>query len=567
MSLRMKRQHVFLLLAAVLLLVAFFLFRPRPQHASLLFVNGKIYTVDPKRPIVEALAVVGDRIEGVGTSREMRDRFAADTVIDLRGRPAYPGFIDAHAHLEGIGVALVTLNLGEKSLEEITAMVRQEAGKGFSGQWIRGRGWDQNLWKEKTFPSHADLDVAAPDVPVYLVRVDGHAVWVNRKVLALARISRDTPDPPGGRIVRNAKGEPTGVFVDNAMDLLAKLLPEPTMAERTEAIQRAIKECLGKGITQVHDMGADLGRVEIYRALASKGEFPFRVYVALEGSDQKAVERYLTSGPETGLFGGKLTVRAIKLYADGALGSRGAALIEPYTDDPRNRGLTITNAEELELASRRALEKGFQICVHAIGDRANSIVLSAFDRAFKSMHVNGIEKRFRVEHAQVLSAQDIARFHALGVVPSMQPVHCTSDMPWAIDRLGKERIKGAYAWNSLIRAGSLIPGGSDAPVENPDVVRNFFAAITRQRPDGTPAGGWNAAERMSREEALKCFTIWGSFAAFEETKKGSLEVGKWADLVVLTDDLMTVDVRKIPEILVDMTVVGGNVVFARRGAR
>ncbi len=541
--------------------------RQAPRHADILFVNGKIYTEDSTQPVAEALAVIGDRIGGIGRTAEMTERFRADTVIDLGGRPAYPGFIDAHVHVEGIGTALMTLNLGGKSLPEIEAMVRDEVARKGHGQWIRGRGWDQNLWKSKSFPTRQGLDRVAPDNPVYLVRVDGHAIWVNSTVLRLAKITQATSDPPGGKILRDDRGQPTGVFVDNAIELLAGLLPGPSREERTRAVQMAIQECIGDGITEVHDMGADLGRIDIYKSLASKNELPIRVYVALDGSDREAVERYLVSGPEIGDFGGKVTVRAIKMYADGALGSRGAALIEPYSDDPGNRGLTVTDGSELELAARRSAERGFQLCVHAIGDRANSIVLSAFEKTFNSLKIRGLDRRFRIEHAQVLAPADIPRFSAIGVIPSMQPVHCTSDMPWVVDRLGKERANGAYAWKSLIRAGSIIASGSDAPVEDPSIIMNFYAAVTRQRPDGTPPGGWNPDEKMSREEALRSFTLWASAAAFEDTVKGSLQVGRWADLVVLTDDLMAVEVRKIPDIRVDMTVVAGRVVYVRRDGR
>ncbi len=560
----MTRRRSFLLIMVLAFCIGC---RPVPRHAEMLFVNGKIYTESDAQPVVEALAIVGDRVGGIGRTEDMTRRFQADTVIDLGGRPAYPGFIDAHVHVEGIGTALMTLNLGGKSRSQIEAMVRDEAARLGPGQWIRGRGWDQNLWKGKSFPTRQDLDRAAPGNPVYLVRVDGHAVWVNSRVLGMANVGYSTPEPQGGRILRDARGRPTGVFVDNAVELLAGLLPGPSLEERTRAVRMAFQECLGDGITEVHDMGADLGRIGIYRLLASKNELPIRVYVALDGSDREAVEKYLISGPEIGEFGGRVTVRAIKMYADGALGSRGAALIEPYSDDPGNRGLTVTDAGELELAARRAAERGFQLCVHAIGDRANSIVLSAFEKTFKSLRINGLDRRFRIEHAQVLAPGDIPRFSALGVIPSMQPVHCTSDMAWAVDRLGIERSKGAYAWESLIRDGSIIAGGSDAPVEDPSIVRNFYAAVTRERIDGTPPGGWNPGEKMSREEALKCFTVWASYAAFEDSVKGSLQEGKWADLVVLTDDIMAVEVRKIPEIRVDMTVVAGKVVYVRRGGK
>jgi hypothetical protein len=560
----MKR---FRLVVAGLILViaaAYVLFIQRRDHVNALYLNGKVYTVNDQSPLAEAFAVTGDRFVEVGSTARLRSRYNADTIVDLQGKPVYPGFLDAHAHVEGIGAALMTLNLNGKSLVEIRDAVRGAAAGKRGDQWVRGRGWDQNRWPTKMFPTHRDLDAVSTDRPVYLVRVDGHAAWVNKKVLEMARITRSTPDPPGGRIVRDSNGNPTGVFVDNAMELLGSMLPGPSEADREEAIRRAVEECLRKGITEVHDMGAGLAVINTYKKLASGGRFPFRVYVAVEGTDSAAVDTNLRSGPEVDLYDGRITVRAIKLYADGALGSRGAALVEPYSDDPGNRGLTLTGSEELRLAAERSIEKGFQLCVHAIGDRANSIVISAFEDAFIAKKVKGLAVRFRVEHAQVLDIRDIPKFSADGIIPSMQPVHCTSDMPWAPDRLGSSRIKGAYAWKSLINAGSLIPAGSDAPVEDPSPLAGFYAAITRQRPDGTPTEGWNARERMTRDEALKSFTIWGSYAGFQEKKKGSIEAGKWADFVVLQDDIMTVEVRKIPEVAVEMTVVGGKVAYARR---
>lgn len=548
-------------------LVAYFVAQQRRERADALYVNGNMYTVDDRAPRAEAFAVREGRFVEVGSTARITSHFKADTTVDLQGKSVYPGFIDSHAHVEGLGAALLNLNLNGKSIAEIEAAVAGAAQVKRPGQWIRGRGWDQNLWPGKAFPTHIQLDAVSPNRPVYLTRVDGHAAWVNSVVLLMAGITRATRDPQGGRILRDSRGNPTGVFVDNAMALLGSFLPEPSDEDREEAIQLAVAECLRKGITQVHDMGAGLDVIRAYKKLISQGRFPFRVYVALEGTDSLAVDSYLRSGPEVDQANGKLTVRAIKLYADGALGSRGAALVEPYSDDPGNRGLTLTSGEELELAAERSLEKGFQLCVHAIGDRANTIVLSAYERAFNAKQVKGTDKRFRVEHAQILDQRDIHRFSSDGVIPSMQPVHCTSDMPWAPDRLGPARVKGAYAWKSLINAGSIIPGGSDAPVEDPNPLGGFFAAVTRQRPDGTPSGGWNAPERMSREEALKCFTIWGSFAAFQEKEKGSIEDGKWADFVVLDEDIMTVEVRKIPDVVVAMTVVGGNIAYKNGGGK
>ena len=533
----------------------------RPQKVTLIVINGTVYTENEKQPAAEAIAIDKDRIVGVGSTKQIASSFIADRVIDLKGKFVYPGFIDSHAHLEGLGAALANLNLnGANSVGEIAVRVAEAVGRTPAGRWIRGRGWDQNRWASKAFPTHESLDTVVPEIPTYLVRVDGHAVWVNRKVLEIAGITRDTPDPPGGKIVRNRRGEPTGVFVDNAIERVYSVLPSPTEEERREVIEKAIQECLRNGLTEVHDMGVDLGGLRIYKGLISARRFPFRVYAAIDGTGE-TWEHYLKTGPEKDGYEGRLSVRALKLYADGALGSRGAALIEPYADDPNNRGLTVTSSDSLKKAVFESLDKGFQVCVHAIGDRANDIVLNVYESAFNSRHIGGLAVRFRVEHAQVVDPDDIPRFGALGVIPSMQPTHCTSDMYWAEARLGPKRILGAYAWRSFLNSRSIIPGGSDFPVESPNPIWGFYAAITRQDRTGWPTDGWHTEQKMTREEALKSYTSWGAYAAFQEDVKGSIVPGKWADLTILSKDIMNGEPGEILNTVVEMTVVAGEVVY------
>jgi hypothetical protein len=544
--------------AAVLL---FFLLSG-PGDASMILLNGVIYTLDERKPVASALAIRGERIVAVGSDSEIRSSFRSERTIDLGGRPVFPGFIDSHAHMESLGAALMNLDLsGAASEEESAARLSHAVHDTVRGGWIRGRGWDQNLWPGKGFPTRASLDRVSPSVPVFLTRVDGHAVWVNGRALEIAGVDEKTPDPPGGKIVRDRGGKPTGVFIDNALEVVQGVIPPPSVEERTEAIRRAVRACLSCGLTEVHDMGVDSSGIAIYRSLIAGGEFPFRVYVAVAGSSSGLWAKFRTSGPLKDFGGGKLAVRAVKFYADGALGSRGAALLEPYSDDPGNRGLTLTSRAELLEVAGQALDAGFQLCTHAIGDRANAFVLDVYDEALSSRGAKERDVRFRVEHAQVLAPAEIRRFKTLGVLPVMQASHCTSDMPWATGRLGSVRIKGAYAWRSLLREGSIIPGGSDFPVENPNPLWGFYAAVTRQDRSGLPVEGWNAGERMTREEALKSYTLWGAFAGFQEKEKGSIEPGKWADLVVLTDDIMKIDPPRILTTRVAKTIIAGEVVY------
>ena len=555
-------------IAVAVVLIGMLVVLTGPKKASLLLINGKIYQGDGTPWTVEALAVRDGKVAALGTTQEITRRYDADRVIDLRGRSAYPGFTDAHGHIESLGAALLNLDLaGTSSPGEIRMRLEEWKKQLKPGQWIRGRGWDQNDWPEKKFPHHRDLDDVAGDVPVVLSRVDGHAIWVNQRVLEIAGITRETRDPEGGLIVRDPDGTPTGVFVDAAVDLLQSVLPRPSEEDRSEAIRRSLEMCVSLGLTAVHDMGVDSAGLELYRRLGGRRELPLRVYAVIEGSDTALVSASFARGPEVDLYSGMLTIRAVKMYADGALGSYGAALLEPYSDAPGNRGLTLTSSAALTDLCTRAIDRGFQVCTHAIGDRANAIVLDAYEAAqSRSAEANRADPRFRVEHAQVVAPADIPRFKRLGVLPSMQPTHCTSDMPWAGVRLGEARLRGAYAWRSFLDAGSIIPGGSDFPVEHPNPLLGFYAAVTRQDLNGQPPDGWRADQRMSRMEALMSFTAWGAYAAFQERSRGSLEEGKLADLVVLSEDIMTVEPASIPRVRVDFTIVNGVIRYERTDA-
>jgi hypothetical protein len=510
--------------------------------------------------------------------------------VDLGWKTVLPGFIDAHAHLMSLGVAKLTVDLvGVASETAVADLVEQRIRKSVPDQWVRGRGWDQNLWSKKRFPTHQVLDKIAPNNPVYLVRIDGHAVWINKKALEISGISRQTPDTIGGQIVRDASGNPTGLFVDNAMGLVSKFLPPPSVKESEEAIKLAIEECLQYGIVCMDDMGVDSKEIEVYKDLIDRKEFPFRVYAAIDGPgdtwDQytKKTATNPAKGPLIGYGDNRLWVRTLKLYVDGALGSRGAALLEPYSDDAGNRGLTVTDEKSLSQVVEEALSNGFQVCTHAIGDRANSIILNVYEAALKNRPVADL--RLRVEHAQVVALDDIPRFRQLGVIPSMQPTHCTSDMYWAEARLGPSRILGAYAWRSLLNTGVIIPGGSDAPVENPNPILGIYAAVTRQDLQGRPKNaqdvrrffqlssegvrdsaafenGWYASQTMTREEAVRAYTSWAAFAAFQERLLGSLEKGKLADFVILSKDIMKIAPHDIPTTVVEKTIVGGKLVYA-----
>lgn len=533
--------------------------------ADLVLRRGKFVTLTAERPVAEALAISGGRIDAVGSDAEISRYIGPETeVIDLAGALAVPGLIDSHAHFLDMGLAQMTVDVvGTKSVSEIAARVREAARQAPEETWIQGHGWDQNDWRDASFPTHESLDRVAPNHPVYLVRIDGHAGWANSKAMELAGIDAETPDPEGGEVLRDEEGNPTGVFIDRAAELITDRIPPPTESRLWEAFQRAQQMCLAEGITTLHDAGAGENSIGLYRKALEQGELRMRLYVMLSASEEGLLGRYFSHRPE---IGPRLTIRAVKVVADGALGSRGAALLEDYADRPDWRGLMIVPEEEIYRLSTRALSAGYQMAVHAIGDRANRQVLDAYQRAFED-RPQGNSPRFRIEHAQILDQVDIPRLAQLGVIASMQGVHATSDMPWVEARVGEERAEeGAYAWQSLLRSGAKIANGSDAPVESVSVLEGFYATITRQNQAGKPEGGWLPEERMSREQALRSYTLDAAYAAFEEREKGSLEPGKLADITVLSKDIMTIEPHEILETEVVFTMIGGKIVYQKMPA-
>ncbi len=526
-----------------------------------LILLGAVYTVDPERPRAEAVAIRGDRIAYVGDRAGAEALRGGQTrVIEApAGAAILPGLYDAHAHFLGLGKVLENLDLsGTSSAAEVAALVRARCAERPAGEWICGRGWDQNDWSGQAFPTWQQLD-GCPEHPVYLSRVDGHAIWVNDVALQRAGVTAATPDPAGGRILRDDAGEPTGVLIDTAIDLVADLVPDPTHEQLLRRARVARDECLRLGITSVVDAGIGAETLAAYEELGAAGELGVRIYAMIsdETGEEAFLAEQLAAGPRVGRYDHHLTVRAVKCYADGALGSRGAALLQPYRDDPGNRGLIVHDGEHLLDVTARALQAGFQVGVHAIGDRGNRTVLDAYERALAA-HPTA-DHRLRIEHAQVVHPDDLPRFAALGVVPAMQPTHATSDMPWAPDRLGVARLAGAYAWRSFLDSGVRIPMGSDFPVEQPNPLWGLYAAVTRQDHQGWPAGGWLPGQRLTIDEAVRGFTLDAAYGSFEEEIKGSLEVGKLADVVVLERDPFAVEPRALIDARVLWTVVGGEV--------
>ena len=531
--------------------------------ADLVVTNGRIYTADATRPVVDAMAIRGGRVVFVGDRAGTKALTGAATqVLDLDGQTVIPGMTDAHAHVLGLGQSLRNVDLvGTTSYDAVIARVVERAMQTPKGEWIIGRGWDQNDWGDTRWPSHEALSRAVPDHPVYLERVDGHAAVVNALAMQRAGLTRATKDPSGGQIIRDARGEPIGVLVDNAQSLVERSIPAATRAQVKGMVAAAITEMHRWGLTGVHDAGASAQTLELYEELGREGALDLRLY-AMISDHAPTLEAWFRRGPQSGLFDGRLWVRSIKLYQDGALGSRGAALLEPYSDDASTSGLLVSAPAHIREVADRALVAGFQVNTHAIGDRGNRLVLDAYQAALAARPT--ADHRFRVEHAQILHSDDIPRFAALGVIPSMQASHQTSDMYWAGNRLGETRLRGAYAWRSLLETGTIIPNGSDFPVEYVDPLISFKASVSRQDAKGWPVGGWFPEQRMTREEALKSMTIWPAYAAFQERELGSLTPGKHADFVVLDQDLLRIPDAMLSQVRVRSTWFAGRKVYERR---
>ena len=530
------------------------------SSADLIAFNGRIYTVDDSLPNATAMAIAGGRIVYVGDSAGAMAYRTGDTrTMDLQGNTVIPGMVDAHAHLAGLGAALRNVDLvGTESYEQVIERVAARAREVPAGTWILGRGWDQNDWPDTRFPTHEALSRAVPDHPVVLTRVDGHATLVNAAAMREANLTSATTDPAGGRIERLAGGAPSGVLVDRAMDLVGRVIPPTSREELRASVLAAVAEANRWGLVGVHDAGVGRAVIDVYEELAREGRYDLRNYVMI-ASDDSTLAHYFERGPQSGLHDGRVWIRSIKISADGALGSRGAALHEPYSDEPSHSGLLLVPPERIEDVAVRALRSGFQLNVHAIGDRGNTVVLDAFQRALAAVPTE--DHRFRVEHAQILTPADVPRFAEMRVIPSMQASHQTSDMYWAERRVGPERIKGAYAWRTLLNTGVVIPNGSDFPVEQVNPLISFHSSITRQDAKNWPAGGWYPDEKMTRDEALKSMTIWPAYAAFQDSVMGSLRAGKYADFVVLDRDIMAVPDTAVLGTRVLATYLGGRAVY------
>jgi predicted amidohydrolase YtcJ len=549
----------------ILLLAALLATAPLVHAADLLVSNVNGYTLDShgKLQHFQALLVEHGKVAATGSTAEMERRADGARVLDGHGRTLLPGLIDAHGHVLELGYARNSVDLSEtRSLDEALAKVKAYAQAHPQAKWIRGGGWNQVIWKLGRFPTAAELDTAVADRPVWLSRVDGHAAWANSAAIKLAGVTRATADPAGGRIERDAQGNPAGVFVDGATELVDVHVPALTAAEKAAALDTALAEMARVGLTGVSDAGIDLDNYRLYRQYADAHKLTARIYAMIRDTGE-SFDEISKGGPLIGYGNDFLTVRAVKLYADGALGSRGAAMLKPYSDDPHNSGLLFMSPATMTAKIDKAFAKGYQVGIHAIGDRANREVLDSFAAAYRS-HPQAKALRNRVEHAQIVSLQDIPRFVPLQLVASMQPTHATSDMNMAEDRIGHARIAGAYAWQRFLKQGTVIAAGSDFPVESPNPFYGLYSAVTREDHQGQPPGGWYPEQDLSLIQALRAFTLDAAYAEHAEQRLGTLEPGKWADFILVDHDIFKDPASKLWNTKVLQTWVGGRQVYAAK---
>ena len=564
---QVKAQAFHILLRSSLLFLSFLLQNVNAAaEVDLIFVNGNIYTVNERQPCAEAIAVKNQRIVFVGANEDANKfRGNRTRVIDLQGHTVLPGLTDSHCHIFGIGEREMNLNLeGTNTLGDFLAKVKERVAKAERGKWVTGRGWVETFWKPPQFPTRTDLDKIAPENPVFLTRADGHASVANSAALRIAKIDKNTPNSFGGEILKDkTTGEPNGMLLDNGQDLVAKNIPKPTEAERERAFLLGIQREIDLGWCEIQNAGSYADDIKIVRKCFDEKKVKLRFTNAVFGPGEDA-QRFLREGPTINAYDHHFTQRTIKVIFDGALGSRGAALLKPYSDAPETSGFLTEKESDLKPMFEEALRRGIQVETHAIGDRSNRMILNLYEQAFNAVppeERKTREPRWRVEHAQILDPADLPRFAKLGVIPSMQPSHAISDLFFAPARLGMDRLAGAYAWQSLIKSGSIVAGGSDAPVERGEPMIEFYAAVARTSVKGFSGEGWHLEQAVSREQALKMFTIWPAYAAFEESDKGSIEAGKLADFTVLSNDIMKIPEPEIPTTHCAMTVIGGEIFF------
>lgn len=571
-------RNQFLFIAGAFLLTVYLTgCSEKKTPADMIIRGGTIYTVEDSNPVVEAVAVRGDKIVFAGDLKDISAYQNENTqIIDLQGKTMTPGFIEGHGHFMGLGYNELNLDLmSVTSYEELVEKVKAAVAKAQPGQWIVGRGWHQDKWTTKPeimfkgFQTHQLLSSVSPDNPVFLRHASGHAGFANARAMQIAGVNQlsveklDKDLGEGGEIILDNLGNPTGIFNERAQSLIAQHIPESTEETDSQALELAIAASLRSGITSFHDAGVSRENIELFRKFKNENKLNTRLYIMLTGFDSELIYEWFKKGPEID-SANLLTIRAIKLNCDGALGSRGAWLLEPYTDRPDFSGMATLSMDTVMKISREGLKYGFQVCSHAIGDRANKEILDRYEIAFKE-NPEAKDHRFRIEHAQHLQPTDIPRFGQLGVIPAMQAIHLSSDRPWAIERLGEKRIKeGAYMWQSLLKSGAVVVNGTDVPVEPINPIASFFASVTRQTLTGEPTGGYEPEEKMNRVQALRSYTLDAAYGAFEEKIKGSIAPGKLADFTIFNQDLMTVPDEKILTTEVAMTILGGKVLYEKK---
>lgn len=539
----------------------------RTPQADRIFINGHVITMNEDMPEAEAFAVDEGFIMAVGTNAEMREAYPLAEEVDLGGKDIMPGIIESHGHMLNLGRSEMRINLqGVSDPREVVQKLRERVAETTPGEWIDGWGWDDGAWKEQMTAISEELSAVSPDNPVWLAGLHGYNGWANAKALEMAGITKDTPDPEGGNIYRDpGTGAPTGILANAAQGMVTRLIPPLTIEQREKAFRMAGEELLKNGLTSVHDARITSKDLDALRSLKAKNELKVRYYVMLDCTDEELIEPYLQNGPEIDPYNW-LTIRCIKIFQDGSLGTRSALMLEPYSDAPDVLGVTTTSQEEIEKLTIRSLQAGMQVATHAIGDRSNRITLDAYEAALRAVP-GAKDHRLRIEHAQVVALEDIPRFKELDIIASMQPPHATSDMPWAEERVGPQRVNGAYAWRSFLDAGVRVPLNSDFPGETLNPFYGMYAAETRQTPDGKPEGGWYPEQCLTRGEVLHAYTVESAYSGFEEHIKGQIAPGMLADFIVLSDKILIIPSKALLSLKVERTYVGGRLVYSMKAER